>query len=98
MNDAGHIVMKQAHLLGISGSRKIYGEGCSLYESVGRRRLSPNSPKVREPAGTAHDRLWIHWIRKLGNWIWGRTRYRLEKRSGIAVGYECHGMDLVRHT
>ena len=90
MNDAGHIVMKQAHLLVIPGGRKIYGEGVSLYESGGRRR----SPKVREPAGTAHDgRLWVRRIRKLGTA--GRTINRLEKRPGPLVGNECYRMELV---
>jgi hypothetical protein len=83
MNDAGHILMKQAHLLEISEARKLYDEGCSLYKSGGNL-----VSEVREPAGTAHDR----WAVKGGS---GRTSDRLEKRSGLVVGYECYGMDLV---
>ena len=94
MKDAGHILMKQAYLLVIPGGRKIYGESVSLHESVGRRRLSPDSPKVREPAGAAHDgHIRGLRIRKLG--AVRRTIYRLEKRPSPGIGYECYGMDLV---
>jgi hypothetical protein len=92
MNDAGHILMKQAYLLEISGGRKIYGEGYWRYSFYQSGVRCPGD--VRELAGTAHDgRLWELRIRKLGTA--GRTSYRLERRPGFGVGYECYGMDLV---